>query len=188
MREMDRPEPKGRHANAEVVGDELHVPRGAVLPEICLSCGAHGDGTELRTGAREVAWMPGILVVSWFLNPLLGLIAVALLRKRRTIVYALCLACTRRRLNGFAAYRAIFVGAVVSFLVSTFLVLNEQPAIGVAVAFGSGLVGLLSWRWLVATRGLEVLWIHDDGTIAFRNVPPAAMAACAAPRPGRRTA
>lgn len=188
MREMYRPEPKVIAPPAEVVGDELHVPRGAMLPEICLSCGAHGEGVELRTGPREVGWMPGILVVSWFLNPILGLLAVALLRKRSAIVYSLCLACTRRRLDGFAAYRAIYVGAVVSFLVSTFLVLNEQPGIGVAVAFGSGLVGYLFWRRFVATRVLDVLWIHDDGTIAFRNVAPAAMAACAAPRLARGTA
>ena len=175
-----RPAPQVVPAAAEVVGDELHVPAGAMLPEICLSCGAHGAGVELRTGPREVGWMPGILVVSWFLNPLLGLIAVALLRKRSVLVYSLCLACTRRRLDGFALHRAIYVGAVVSFLASSAAMLNEHPAIAIAIAFASGLVGWLFHRRFVAPRGLDVVWIHDDGTIAFRGVAPAAMQACAA--------
>ena len=167
------------------LGDELHVPRGAILPEVCLACGAHGVGVELRTAPREVGWMPSILIVSWFLNPLLGLLAVALLRKRSALVYSLCLGCTRRRLDGFAVQRAIFVGAVVSFLASLIAILNERPLLGVAIAFGCGLLGWGAYRRFAAARGLDVLWIHEDGTIAFRGLPAAALQSCAAELRGR---
>jgi hypothetical protein len=173
-----RPVPTVLSGPAEVVGDLLVVPAGAMLPEICLVCGAHGPGVELRTGPREVGWMPSILVAAWFLNPVFGLLAVALLRKRSHVVHSLCLACTRRRLDAFALHRAIYIGALFTALATLIALLNEHPLLAVGFAFGGGLAGWLFFRQVVAKRMLDVAWIHDDGTVAFRGVAPAAMDAC----------
>lgn len=193
-----RPEPDVIAGVATVVGDELHVPRGAMLPEVCLKCGIAArhvpksdkrkkdpnapKSIKLRTGPRTMTWVPAVLVFGWFLMPLFALVAMAILRKQSDIVYSLCRPCEERRLDALAASRFIILGAIVIFLVTLTLIFNDHQIAGVALAFGGGAAGLLAWRRLVIGRTLDVMWIHSDGTVALKGVHADAIRACSEPR------
>jgi hypothetical protein len=162
-----RPSPELVPGVATVVGKEVHVPRGAMLPEVCLKCGTTG---KLRTGPREVVWVPAVLVFGWFLMPVVALIALAMLRKKSEIVYSLCRPCERRRIDAMTSSRMIVLGAIITFLAFLTAIFNEAPVTGVLIAFAGGGLGLFAWKRLVIGRTLDVAWIHSDGTVALKGV------------------
>lgn len=178
-----RPEPELVPGVATVVGKELHVPRGAMLPEVCLKC---GTTKRLRTGPREVVWVPAVLVFGWFLMPLVALIALAILRKKSDVVYSLCRPCEQRRMDAMTSSRVIMVGAIITFLAFLTAIFNDAKVVGVLVAFGGGTLGLLAWKRLVIGRTLDVAWIHSDGTVALKGVHSLAAKAASEHRIKRR--
>ena len=162
-----------------VVGQNLVAMNGAVLPEVCLKCGARADLVRKR---KKFQWVPPWTYVLLVVSLLLGAIVMTILQKRGTLDVPLCTACKTRWTHATLA----MVGAVLGiFLVlplvavlaaSDVLPADTGPLIAVVLMLG-WLVGIVVIsRVFVRARTVWTTRIEKSGYITVAGVHPQALA------------
>jgi hypothetical protein len=160
-----------------VVGQNLVAMSGAVLPEVCVKCGAQANLVRKR---RKFQWVPPWTYVLLVVSLLIGAIVMMIVQKRGTLDLPLCTGCKTRWTHATLAMAGAVLGIflVLPFVAVVAAVLPDDVAPLVAIVLMLGwLVGVvIVSRVFVRARTVWTTRIDKSGYITVAGVHPQALA------------
>lgn len=168
---------------AQVVGPALYckgrllvMHKHAVLPDRCVKSNQPAHGRRLK---RRLYWHHPAVYLAILANLLIYVILALILRKTATIQIGLSDAWFRKRRRAIGLGWLLFLGGAGGFVAACSQVGSQSPnaglgiLLGIAVALGGTIYGLLAARMVVPTRMTDdYIWLKGVHRDFLADLPP----------------
>jgi hypothetical protein len=171
------PPPGWGAAAYHVAGTNLVAMSGAVLPEVCVKCGARANLVRKR---KKFQWVPPWTYILLVVSLLIGAIVMTIMQKRGTLDLPLCTECKTRwghaTLAMVGAVLGIFLVLPLVAVIAAVLPDDIAPLVAIVLMLG-WLVGVvIVSRVFVRGRTVWTTRIEKSGYITVAGVHPQALA------------